>query len=210
MLIRGLAQAAEKPRRLVSASAIGYYGDRGEETLTETSAPGSGFLAEVCQGWEAAAVEAAPLGVQVTRVRIGIVLGPDGGALGRMLPLFRKGLGGRLGSGKQWWSWIHQADLVALLAWAATTEAPPPLVLNAVAPDPRTQADFARALASALGRRLFLPTPAFALRAALGGFSEELLTSKRCLPAAAQAAGAPLRLSRLEEALEDLLRHRPS
>lgn len=205
LLVKALGAAPSRPRRLVSASAIGFYGDRGDEALTETSAAGTGFLAGVCTGWEAAVREAEPLGVQVTRVRIGIVLGPDGGALGRMLPLYRKGLGGRLGSGRQWWSWIHQADLVALLAWAATTEPPPPPVLNAVAPDPRTQADFARALATALGRGLFLPTPAFALRAALGGFSEELLTSKRCLPEAAQAAGAPFGHPRLEEALGDLL-----
>ncbi|MDY0000378.1 MAG: TIGR01777 family oxidoreductase [Polyangia bacterium] len=210
LLVRAMAETPTRPRRLVSASAIGFYGDRGDEVLSEPSGPGSGFLSEVCQAWETSALEAEPLGVEVTRIRIGIVLGPEGGALARMLPLYRKGLGGRLGSGRQWWSWIHRDDLVALLAWAATVEAAPPPVMNAVAPDPRPQAEFSRALASALGRGLFLPAPAFAIRAALGGFSEELLTSKRCLPDAALAAGAPILHGRLEEALADLVGARTS
>lgn len=187
-LVAGLAALDARPRVLVSASAIGYYGDRGDEGLDETSSPGSDFLAEVCVAWEREAAAAAELGMRVVRVRIGLVLAPDGGALARMMPVFRVGLGGRLGSGRQWISWIHIADVVGLFLHATRRE---DIVgpLNAVAPNPVTNAEFTRALAHALGRPAFLRIPRFALRAAFGEMADILISSQRVLPRVAQRTG---------------------
>ncbi len=204
-LVQGMAAASRRPERLVSASAIGYYGDRGEEELTEESPPGEGFLADTCRAWEAEAEAAAQLGVAVTRVRIGIVLGAGGGALAAMLLPARLGLGGPLGSGRQWWSWIHLDDLVAVLILALGTLRAP--VVNATAPQPVRQRDFARALGRVLGRPAFLPAPAFALRLLAGGFAAELLGSKRVLPAALERAGFTFRQPQLQAALRSCLRH---
>src|SRR5262249_41562002 len=161
------SRLAKRPRVLIGASAIGFYGDRGDEELDERSPRGSGFLAEVASGWEAEAARAAALGVRVVSLRIGIVLSSRGGALGRMLVPFRLGLGGRLGSGRQWMSWIHIDDLVRIILFCVEQERLGGPV-DAVAPQPARNADFTRALAAALHRPALLPAPAFAMRALLG------------------------------------------
>jgi uncharacterized protein len=180
-VVEGIAALAEKPEVFVSGSAIGFYGHRGEEELTEVSPAGSGFLAETVQAWEAEALKAAD--VRTVLLRTSIVLG-QGGALAAMTPPFRLGLGGPLGDGRQWMSWIHIDDWVTLALFAIENlDVRGPL--NATAPWPVRNTDFTRTLAATLRRPAFLRVPAFALRAALGGFSAELLDSKRVLPAAA-------------------------
>lgn len=203
-LVDGLGAMTTPPSVLVSASAMGYYGDRGEEHLPESAGAGVGFLAEVCQEWEDAAAGAATLGIRVVSVRIGLVLHPGGGALRAMVPTFRRGLGGRLGSGKQWWPWIHRDDLARLVGHAIEHESLSGPV-NGTAPNPVRQVTFARSLASVLRRPALVPTPAAALRAVLGGFAEELLASRRCVPQAALDSGFRFEHSALGSALEDLL-----
>jgi len=173
-LARDLATLDGGPRILVCASAVGYYGDRGEEELDEDSPPGRGFLAEVCQEWEAAAATAREAGLRVVHLRIGMVLSGRGGALRRMLLPFRVGLGGPLGSGRQWLSWISLDDLAGIVL-RALAEEDLAGALNAVAPEPVRQRDFARALGRALGRPAVLPAPAPLLRLALGEMARELL-----------------------------------
>jgi uncharacterized protein (TIGR01777 family) len=195
---------ARRPRVLVSASAIGFYGDRGDEALAEGSSAGSDFLADVCVQWEREAARAESLGVRTVMLRIGLVLSRRGGALEAMLPAFRMGLGGTMGSGSQWWPWIHIEDLVGLARFAVDHEdirGP----LNATAPEPVQQREFAATLARVLARPAFLPAPAFALRAALGAFSQELLASRRVLPERARKGGFSFRFPRLEDSLRDLL-----
>jgi hypothetical protein len=178
----------ERPGALVCASAVGYYGDRGEETLTEAAPPGAGFLADLCVAWEAEAARAAEHGVRVVSLRFGVVLSRAGGALPVLARVFRLGLGGRLGSGRQWFSWIQLDDAVAL-ARRAIDEAGLAGAVNAVAPGPVRNADFTRAVARALGRPALVPAPAFAVRLALGPLAGELLGSRRVLPARAQSLG---------------------
>jgi len=204
-LVRALSSlpAAARPAALVCASATGIYGDRGDEPLDELSAAGTGFLADVCREWEAAALAANDFGVRTVVARIGIVLARDGGALGRLLPLFRAGLGARLGSGAQWMSWIHLDDVVALLAHAATHRDVVGIV-NAVAPSPLRHADFTRALAREVRRRPLLRVPAVALRWLLGEAATIVLASQRVLPAAIQRTGFTFRFPHLEAALDDL------
>jgi uncharacterized protein (TIGR01777 family) len=204
-LVRGIAALppAERPQTLVGASAIGWYGDRGDEVLDESSPPGRGFLPDVCRAWEAETLAARDLGLRVVVLRTGVVLGARGGALRAMLPPFRLGVGGRLGSGRQWMSWIHLDDLVGLYRFALEHAALGGVV-NAVAPAPVTNAEFTRALARALGRPAVLPVPALALRVALGEASALLLESQRVLPAAARAAGFAFRHPELSGALADL------
>ena len=188
-LAEALARAPQPPGVLVAASAIGYYGDRGEELLREDSGPGQGFLADVCQEWEAAATLAAKGGIRVVHLRIGIVLRPAGGALAAMVKPFRLGLGGRIGSGRQWWSWIDVHDLVGAILHAIMTESLRGPV-NAVSPNPVTNSDFTGALAKALSRPAIFPMPAFAARLALGQMAGELLlASKRVAPARLLASG---------------------
>ncbi len=204
----GDVPATGRPRALVGASAIGIYGDRGDAELDESAPPGDDFLAQVCSAWEAATRAGAELGIRSAIVRIGIVLGQGGGALGRMVPLFRLGLGGRLGSGRQWMSWIHVDDLVALLA-RALDDAAMSGVVNGVAPRPVTNAEFTRTLAAALGRPAILPAPAFALRLALGEMAMLLLASQRVVPRTAVARGFRFAHSDLGTALGDVVhRHR--
>lgn len=191
------------PRVLISGSAIGYYGDRGDETLAESAAPGDDFLARVCREWEHEALQAESAGIRVMLLRTGIVLHPAGGALRSMLLPAKLGLGGPLGSGRQWWSWIHLADQLRLIEWALETSIPG--AFNASSPAPVRQADFARTLGAVLRRPAILPTPAFALRLVLGGFSTELLSSKRVVPAATLAAGFDFEFPELGGALRDLL-----
>ncbi|HJL16315.1 MAG TPA: TIGR01777 family oxidoreductase [Sandaracinaceae bacterium LLY-WYZ-13_1] len=203
-LVEAIAAAEPRPSVLVSASAIGYYGDRGEEVLDEDAGSGDDFLAGVCVGWERQARAAEDLGVRVVRLRIGLVLGEGGGALAAMKPLFAAGLGGRLGSGRQWWPWIHVDDLVAMVQRAIADDAWSGAI-NAVAPEPIRQAGFAEALAAALRRPAFLPAPAFAIRTVLGGFAAELLSSRRVVPARARALGFEHAHADLGPALRDAL-----
>jgi uncharacterized protein (TIGR01777 family) len=200
-----LANLPQKPRVLVCASAIGYYGDRGDELLTEESPPGKGFLADVCQEWEAACEPARQAGIRVVNVRIGLVLTPKGGLLGTLLPLFKVGLGGRVGDGRQWMSWLTLEDLVEILKIAAFDEA---LVgpVNATAPNPVTNADFTHLLGRLLGRPTLLPVPRFAVKSALGEAADELaLASARVVPARLQQHGYSFRHPELEPALRALL-----
>ena len=193
-----LAGLRNPPATLLVASAIGIYGDRGDELLDEDSTPGSGFLADLCRQWEAAAQPALEAGIRVVHLRFGVVLGPASnsrhgtssqGALARMVPIFRLGLGGPLGSGQQWMSWISLHDTVAAVLFALETRSLTGAV-NLSAPNPVTNAEFTRALARQLHRPAFLAAPAFALRLAIGEMADEaLLTSERALPARLGAAG---------------------
>ena len=201
-LVETLASLPRRPEVLICASAIGYYGSRGDEILTESSAPGSGFLPEVCVAWEREAQAAEAFGIRVVRVRIGVVLAAGGGALVRMLPPFRMGVGGRLGSGRQWMSWIHLEDLAALFQFAVESQVRGPL--NAVAPHPATNSDFTRELARVLRRPAVFPVPEFALRLLFGEMADVLLASQRVMPAAAEAAGFHFHFPQLAQALEGL------
>jgi uncharacterized protein (TIGR01777 family) len=199
----GASAAQPRASVLVCASAIGYYGDRGEAELVESSEPGSDFLAQLCRDWEAEAVAAQALGLRVVRLRFGIVVGPDGGALQAMLPPFRLGAGGPLGSGRQWWSWVHRDDVTGLAlrslgeSWSGA--------INATAPEAARQGDFARALGRVLGRPAVLPAPALALKLLLGEFSTELLSSKKVLPQRATQLGYTFAHPALEPALRAAL-----
>lgn len=200
-----IARAGRKPSVLVTASAIGIYGDRGDEVLTESSAPGAGFLADVGKQWEAATQAASSAGVRTVCLRIGIVLSTAGGALPRMLPPFRAGLGGRIGSGRQWMSWIDLADVTGLISFSLAN---PRLhgPINAVAPNPATNAEFTRALAETLHRPAIFPLPALMVRLLLGEMGRELLLgSQRVQPALAQAAGFRFRYPELRGAFEHVL-----
>jgi uncharacterized protein len=185
---------AKPPSVLVSASAVGYYGSRGDEVLTEEAAPAGDFLASVCAGWEQEARMAESFGVRVVTPRIGVVLGPDGGALRQILLPFKMGVGGRLGSGRQWMSWIHLDDLIALIDFAIATPAISGPV-NATAPHPVTNAEFTRALAAVLHRPAIFPVPEFALKLLFGEMSQVLLGSQRVIPKAALRAGFEFRYS---------------
>lgn len=203
-LVTACAKQAQRPVLLVSGSAIGYYGPRADEVLTEGSPSGSGFLASLCREWEGAARAAERLGIRVALVRIGVVLGRDGGALATMLPAFKLGLGGPLGRGTQWMSWIHLEDLVRLLIFVM--EQAPSGPVNATAPEPVTNAGFTRTLGRVLHRPTWIPAPAFAVKLALGEMAEELLlTGQRVTPARAQALGFQFRHPGLAEALQDLV-----
>ncbi len=191
---------AERPAVLVCASAVGYYGSRGEAVLDESAEPGSGFLAEVCVAWEAAAATAADCGVRNVSLRIGIVLAREGGALPAMALPFRFGLGGRMGDGRQWIPWIHVDDLVRLVqACLANDACRGPF--NAVAPEPVTNAQLTRTLARRLHRPALLPVPAFALRLALGDLAVELLGSRRAVPRRALDAGFAFDYTAIDAAL---------
>ncbi len=179
------AVAEVKPQVFISASAIGWYGDSGNRAVVETDSVGNDFLAAVCREWEGAADLAGD--VRTVKLRTGLVLDPTGGALGRMLPLFRFGLGGKLGSGKQWWSWITLHDVVRAIIFAL--EHPISGPINLTTPNPVTNQEFTAALAQAMKRPALFPAPAIALKIALGGFSSEILGSKKVLPNALSDAG---------------------
>jgi uncharacterized protein len=203
-LVGALRCLPRPPAVLVCASAVGFYGTRGDEVLTETAAPGKDFLAEVCQEWECEASRAAELGMRVVSLRVGTVLGKEGGALARMLPPFRAGVGGRLGSGLQWMSWIHVDDLVDLIL-AAVTRVDIDGAVNAVSPQAVTNADFTRQLGIALRRPAMIPVPAFALRAFFGEMAQVLLASQRVQPQRALQAGFSYRFPELAPALQATL-----
>ncbi len=205
LLAEAVARAPDGPRTLVSASAIGYYGERGDEELTEASPPGAGFLPEVCVAWEAATGPAADAGVRVVRVRTGLVLTKAGGLLQRMLLPFRLGLGGRLGSGRQWMSWISAADLIGVYLHALQGDVSGPV--NAVAPGAVRNRDFTRVLGRALHRPAVIPVPAFALRLAFGEMADEaILASTRVVPVALEKSGYQFQFPELRPALSHHLR----
>lgn len=210
LLAHALAGMHDGPRILACASGVGYYGDRGDEVLTEDSAPGNDFLAEVCHAWEQAADPARNAGVRVVHLRQGVVQSTKGGALPKQLPLFKLGLGARLSSGTQYLSWITLDDLVGLYEHVLATDGLAGAV-NATAPTPVTNAVYTRTLATVLGRRPApLPAPAFALRLALGELADGmLLVSQRALPERAEASGYVFAHPELEPALRAVL-DRPS
>lgn len=197
--------AISRPRRpavFVSASASGYYGDRGDDRLDEESDPGFGFLSTVCREWEEAAAPARKLGVRVVNPRIGIVIG-KGGFLGRLRPIFRFWLGGRLGNGRQWMPWVHVHDLAKIFVFCieeATLHGP----VNCVAPEPVRNREFTSTYAAILGRKAFFPVPRFLLRRLPGGMGEIFLASQRADPVVAQAFGFEWQFSRIESALRDV------
>jgi uncharacterized protein (TIGR01777 family) len=206
-LVAAMARAAHRPAVLVSASAVGYYGERGEETLTEASGPGNDFLARLCVDWEAAAASAEPLGVRVAQVRCGLVVGPGSPFLRPQVLAARLGVPTRFGSGRQWWGWVHRDDVVTCYRLAledARLTGP----LNATAPEPVRQRDFARALGRGLRRPYTVWAPALVLRALLGEMASEVLTSKRALPQRALAHGLSFAYPALGPALADALRRR--
>jgi len=200
--IDALATLAARPRIYVSASAVGYYGCSRSATFDETSPPGNDFLARVCVGWEGEATRAGALGMRVAILRTGLVLGRGGGALARLLPIFRAGVGGIVADGAQWYSWIHVDDAIGLYLLALDGFAGP---LNATAPDPVTNRAFTRALGAALHRPTPFPVPTFALRLILGDGAMLLADGQRVLPRAALAAGYTFRYPTLERALSSLV-----
>lgn len=205
LLCEALAEMSSPPKVLVSASAIGYYGDRGDEALTESSPPGEGFLPEVCQAWEAACEAARERGIRVVNLRIGVVLSPQGGALAKMLLPFKMGLGGKIGSGNQYWSWIALDDVVGAIHHAlmnADLNGP----VNATSPNPATNTEFTKTLGKVLSRPTLFPMPKFAARLALGEMADDLLlASARVLPERLEQTGYEFRFPQLEEALRHLL-----
>jgi len=209
-LAETLAGLRNPPQTFLVASAIGIYGNRGDELLDESSAPGSGFLADLCQQWEAATQPAVDAGIRVVHLRFGVILGPGPGALAKMLPIFRLGLGGPLGSGRQWMSWISLDDVIAAILFIldAETLAGP---INLTSPNPVTNTQLTSALAAAVHRPAVLPAPAFALRLALGQMADEaLLSSARAVPSKLLAAGFQFAHPTIEQALAAALLPHPA
>jgi uncharacterized protein (TIGR01777 family) len=205
VVAEAVARAEPRPKALLCASAIGFYGDRGDEILTEASAPGHGFLSEVSREWEEACAPAREVGVRVVNLRFGIVLSPAGGALAKMLLPFRLGAGGVVGSGKQWWSWVALDDAVGAIRHALVTSglAGP---VNVTSPFPVTNAEFTRTLGRVLARPTLVPLPAFAARLALGEMADALLlASARLVPERLRQTGYVFRCPELEGALRRLL-----
>jgi len=203
-IVTTLAKLKARPMMLINASAIGFYGPRGDDELTEESSTGDGFLASLCREWEGAARAAERLGVRVVMPRFGMVLGGDGGALAKMLPIYRLGLGGPLGHGRQWISWIHRDDLVGLLMFLMDHAVSGPV--NATAPHPVTNAEFSRTLGQALGRPAIFRTPGFVMKLAFGDMADELLlTGQRVIPYRAQSLGFHFRFPFIAGALHDIL-----
>jgi len=199
-VLEGISRLPDGPRILINASAIGYYGETGENLATETSPAGTGFLAETCKAWEEATQGTAAKSVRIVQLRIGFVTGP-GGAMRFVLPLFKMGLGGPLGNGRQWMSCIHVDDVAGLILWAIANESicgP----MNAVCPEPVRNTDFTRSLAKAVHRPAILPAPTFALRLALGELSRVMLDSVRVIPKLALSNGYPFRYPNVEAGLQ--------
>lgn len=203
-LATALAECKSKPRVFLCASAVGFYGNRGDEVLTEDSPAGTGFAAELGRDWEAASRIAADAGIRTVNLRIGVVLTSHGGALGKMLTPFKLGLGGRIGSGRQWWSWIHIDDIVGAILHVLGTESVSGAV-NLVAPNPVTNREFTRELAAVLHRPALAPLPAFVARIALGEMATELMcSSQRVVPRKLQESGYSFRFNDLRAAFENL------
>ena len=204
-LVEWMARAQRRPPVLVSASAVGYYGEQGDRPITEDTPPTPGFTHDLCAAWEREAAKAGELGVRVCLMRIGVVLDQGGGALARMLPAFRMGAGGRLGTGKHWFPWIHRADVTAICQWLLQNERARG-AYNVGAPNPVTNAEFTRSLGRALGRPTVLPMPAAALKLMFGEMSELLLVSDRMLPKRLLDAGYKFRYPDLDGALAAIFR----
>ena len=203
-----LANLTDSPKTFICASAIGYYGNRGDEILTETSAPGDDFLAKVCADWEEATALATEKGIRVVNARFGVILDKKGGALAKMLPPFRMGVGGRIGSGKQWMSWIALDDVIGGLQFALANDSIRGPV-NFVAPNPVTNAEFTKTLGKALSRPTLFPIPAFVVRLLFGEMGEALLLGgQRVAPKELLAHGYQFQYSQLEAALPTLLQER--
>src|SRR4051812_14434388 len=203
-LVSAIGRLRHKPSVLVSSSAVGFYGDRGDEILTEASPPGSGFLSDVCVQWEREALGAREFGLRVVLIRIAVVLGKDGGALPKMLLPLRLGIGGRLGTGRQWMPWVHLEDVVSLFVFAARekwVEGP----LNASSPQPVTNTQFTAVLAQALHRPALMPVPRFALKIALGELADFVLASQRVLPQTTERSGFTFQYPDLPTAVESLV-----
>lgn len=197
---QAIAQAEPRPTILLSASAVGWYGDTGDHAVDETAPAGQGFLADVCRQWEAATAGAEQAGVRVVHLRSGLVCTPTGGLLGRLLPLFRLGLGGRLASGRQYWPWISLADEVGAIQHVLRQDIAGPV--NLTGPAPITNAEFVKVLGRVLGRPAILPVPRIALRVAVGEFTDEgIATGQRVLPAVLERTGYPFAHSTAEAAL---------
>ena len=203
-IVKAMKEAKTRPELFISASAIGYYGDRGDAFLTEDSTPGKGFLTDICKGWEEEAKKAEQLGVRVVRLRIGIVLGPDGGALKEMLFPFKLGLGGALGNGKQWMAWIHREDLIGIILHILQNKDIKGPV-NGTAPEPVQNREFSKTLGHVLRRPVVFSVPTFVLKLLFGEFAEFLLYSERVLPERIEEANYLFRYRTLEPALKECL-----
>lgn len=204
-LVEWMARAKRPPKVLVSASAVGYYGEQGDRSITEDTPPTPGFTHDLCAAWEREATKASELGVRVCLMRIGVVLDAGGGALAKMLPAFRMGAGGRLGSGNHWFPWIHRADVTAICQWLLGNDKALG-AYNVGAPNPVTNAEFTRALGRALGRPTVLPMPEAALKLLFGEMSELLLVSDRMLPKRLLDEGYEFRYPDLDGALAAIFR----
>lgn len=205
-LVDAIERLDARPRVLVSCSAVGYYGDRGDEPLDEASRPADDFLAHVCIDWEKEAARAESLGLRVAHVRVGVVLGREGGALPKMLTPFKLGLGGRLGSGRQWMPWVHVDDVVGIMLHAATCDqvrGP----INATAPGAATNVEFTKALGKALGRPTIFPMPAAVFKLLVGEFAQIVLSSQKIAPQVAQETGYRFAHPEIGPALADLVKH---
>ena len=203
-MVKAIDALDSRPDVVVSASAVGYYGPHGDEELDESAAPADDFLARVCKEWEASAKPLESLGVRLVQVRIGIVLGPDGGALGKMLGPFQMFVGGPIGSGKQWLSWIHRDDLAGLILYALTT-ASVSGVLNGTSPNPVKMSEFSDTLGKVLARPSWLPVPPIALELILGEAAQVVLTGQRVLPKRTLEQGYTFTYPLLESALKEIL-----
>lgn len=197
---------SQAPGVMVSGSAVGYYGDQGDQTVTESTSPAPEFTHQLCSDWEKAALEAEPLGVRVCISRTGLVVGRNGGFLQQMVTPFRFGLGGRLGSGRQYMPWVHRSDVVAALLWMINTETAKG-AYNMVSPAPVTNQEFTQTLARVLDRPAFLPAPSMALKLALGEMARLLLTGQRAVPARLEEEGFKFQYRNLEPALREALNH---
>ncbi len=203
-IVKAIGESGSKPRALVNGSAIGFYGNRNDEELTENSPPGNGFLSEVCRAWEGAAFRAKEYGVKVYAIRTGVVLSADGGSLPIMAKQAMRGISATMGSGSQWMSWIHIRDIARLMISFAKSGAPSSAA-NGVSPNPVRNSEFAETLVSSLGRKNGIKIPKFALKLALGDLAEEmLLSSQRALPAKAQEIGFSFEYPQLKGALEEI------
>ena len=203
-LVESCANVESKPNVLICASAIGLYGDSGDNSFTEETPPGTDYLAKVCKEWEAEAYKATELGIRVVTVRIGLVLGLGGGMLQQVLTPFRIGIGGKLGSGQQWMSWIHVDDVVGIISYALENDSING-ALNATAPVPVRNIEFTKALGSVLRKPTILPVPSFGLKLMMGEFADFVLLSQKVLPKKTEATGYEFQFKTIDSALSDLL-----
>ena len=202
-IVAGLAEASDRPEALISASAVGYYGDRADAELTEHSPPGDDFFAETCQAWEHEALNARQLGIRVACLRSAPLIGANSPMLRSVLPPFRLGLGGRMGSGRQLWPWLHIDDMIGAVEFILDRQLDGPI--NMVSPEAVTQKEFARSLGRVLRRPALFPVPAFALKFALGGLAPELLASRKVVPRKLLDSGYEFKFTDLESALQDAI-----